>query len=60
MAAVSFEADSQGNIIAKNILDPNTGLILETIELSEEEKEELTNPESQFSNVDSTDVLLDE
>ena len=55
-----FTSDAQGNIVSRSTYDANTGKVLETIELTEEEKEELNNPESQFSNVESADILQDE
>ena len=52
MSQFNYLANSRGEIVAKDIIDPATGKILETIKLTEEEQDSINNPESQFSNLD--------
>jgi hypothetical protein len=59
MSLVTYRRDAEGNVVSKSSYDSITGKFTTTL-LSEEEKEALSNPQSQFSNLDLDSATLAE
>lgn len=57
MLDFTYSKDDDGNIVSKNIFDPLTGKFIETVTLSDEEREELNKPNSQFENISAGEVF---